>query len=373
MLYSIVAMLVVIFDQAVKFWVTNTLMGYDVVTFIPGVISLVNVPNYGAAFGILSGGNARIGFIVVTVIFCLAVIIALATNFINGRLARWSLVMVAAGGFANCIDRVMYGYVVDMFKVELFNFAIFNVADIFITVFAILFAIAILFEKDSTAEDEDEDEDEEEDEEEEEKPRRGLLARFRHDDEDEEEKPRRGKKAKFEDEYEEYKAKQRPGRPGSAPASAVSRPAPSRPAPSRSTAAARPGDRAQSAAPRAGASPARNADPFAEWEKANARVDAQRSGSYAARAMGAQQSPVQQPRSAAPGQQGGYRPPVQRSAQQQAPAQRPASQQAPYVQPAAAPQSAPAQAPAQRPAPQVKTEPAADSEFNLDDILNEFK
>ena len=89
--------------------------------------------------------------------------------------------------------------------------------------------------------------------------------------------------------------------------------------------------------------------------------------------MGAQQSPVQQPRSAAPGQQGGYRPPVQRSAQQQAPAQRPASQQAPYVQPAAAPQSAPAQAPAQRPAPQVKTEPAADSEFNLDDILNEFK
>ena len=335
-------MLVVIFDQAVKFWVTNTLMGYDVVTFIPGVISLVNVPNYGAAFGILSGGNARIGFIVVTVIFCLAVIIALATNFINGRLARWSLVMVAAGGFANCIDRVMYGYVVDMFKVELFNFAIFNVADIFITVFAILFAIAILFEKDSTAE-------------------------------DEEEKPRRGKKAKFEDEYEEYKAKQRPGRPGSAPASAVSRPAPSRPAPSRSTAAARPGDRAQSAAPRAGASPARNADPFAEWEKANARVDAQRSGSYAARAMGAQQSPVQQPRSAAPGQQGGYRPPVQRSAQQQAPAQRPASQQAPYVQPAAAPQSAPAQAPAQRPAPQVKTEPAADSEFNLDDILNEFK
>ena len=44
-----------------------------------------------------------------------------------------------------------------------------------------------------------------------------------------------------------------------------------------------------------------------------------------------------------------------------------------YTHLAAAPQSAPAQDPAQRPAPQVKTEPAADSEFNLDDILNEFK
>ena len=194
MLYSIVALLVVIFDQAVKFWVTNNLLGYDVVSLIPGVISLVNVPNYGAAFGILSGGNARIGFIIVTVVFCLAVIIALATNFINGRVARWSLVMVAAGGFANCIDRVIYGYVVDMFKVELFNFAIFNVADIFITVFAIIFAISILFEKDSTVDEYDDDEDEdEEDEEEEDKPRRsGLLSRFHRSDEgDEEERPRR--------------------------------------------------------------------------------------------------------------------------------------------------------------------------------------
>ena len=157
MLYSIVAMLVVIFDQAVKFWVTNTLMGYDVVTLIPGVISLVNVPNYGAAFGILSGGNARIGFIVVTVIFCLAVIIALATNFINGRLARWSLVMVAAGGFANCIDRVMYGYVVDMFKVELFNFAIFNVADICVVCGGIAFCVYFLFLSDKEKKEEPHD------------------------------------------------------------------------------------------------------------------------------------------------------------------------------------------------------------------------
>ena len=69
MLYSIVALLVVILDQAVKYWVTNTLMGYDIVKFIPGVISLVNVPNDGAAFSMLSGGGARIYFIIVTVVF----------------------------------------------------------------------------------------------------------------------------------------------------------------------------------------------------------------------------------------------------------------------------------------------------------------
>ena len=369
MLYSIVALLVVIFDQAVKFWVTNTLLGYDVVSFIPGVISLVNVPNYGAAFGILSGGNARIGFIVVTVIFCLAVIIALATNFINGRVARWSLVMVAAGGFANCIDRVIYGYVVDMFKVELFNFAIFNVADIFITVFAIIFAISILFEKDSTADEEEDEEDEEEEDEDEEeaRPRRaGLLSRFRHgDDEDEEEeRPRRGKKAKFEDEYQEYKSKQRPSRPAG-------------PAGNRGVNPMRQADRAQSAQSRSQA-PARGGDPFAEWEKANARVDAQRSGSYAARAMGtqpqqqAQARPAAQPRPASPvQQQGGYRPPVQRPAQQ-SPA-RPA-QAAPYSQ-APQQQAAPQQQPAPQAAPRPQAKPAAssDSEFDLDDILTEFK
>lgn len=343
MLYSIVALLVVILDQAVKYWVTNTLMGYDIVKFIPGVISLVNVPNDGAAFSLLSGGGARIYFIIVTVVFCIAVILALATNFISGRVARWSLVMVAAGGFANCIDRVIYGYVVDMFKVELFNFAIFNVADIFITVFAIVFALAIIFEKPQRDEDdEDEYDEDEEDDEDEDRKRRPLFARFRRDaeddeDEEEEARPRRGKKAKYEEEYQEYKASQRPSRP-SAPARTREPAAPVRPAPQ---------------APKTRPAAPANSDPFAAWEQANARVDAQRSGSYAARAMDVPAQP--QARPAAP-QQPAYRPPVQRPVQQAAP-QTPAP-----AEPAARPS-----------APQPKPAAPASTEFDLDDILNEFK
>lgn len=347
MLYSIVALLVVILDQAVKYWVTNTLMGYDIVKFIPGVISLVNVPNDGAAFSLLSGGGARIYFIIVTVVFCIAVILALATNFISGRVARWSLVMVAAGGFANCIDRVIYGYVVDMFKVELFNFAIFNVADIFITVFAIVFALAIIFEKpqkDEDDEDEYDEEEEDDEDEDEDRKRRPLFARFRRDaeddeDEEEEARPRRGKKAKYEEEYQEYKASQRPSRPA-APARTREPAAPVRPAP-------------QAQAPKTRPAAPANSDPFAAWEQANARVDAQRSGSYAARAMDVPAQP--QARPAAP-QQPAYRPPVQRPAQQAAP-QTPAP-----VEPAAQPS-----------APQPKPAAPASTEFDLDDILNEFK
>ena len=341
MLYSIVALLVVILDQAVKYWVTNTLMGYDIVKFIPGVISLVNVPNDGAAFSLLSGGGARIYFIIVTVVFCIAVILALATNFISGRVARWSLVMVAAGGFANCIDRVIYGYVVDMFKVELFNFAIFNVADIFITVFAIVFALAIIFEKPRKDEDDEDDYDEEEeDDEDEDRKRRPLLARFRRDDaddedEEEEARPRRGKKAKYEEEYQDYKASQRSSRPA-APARTREPAAPMKPAP-------------QAQAPKARQAAPANSDPFAAWERANARVDAQRAGSYAARAMDVPAQPV------AP-QQPAYHPPVQRPVQQAA-TQTPAPAE-PAVQPSA---------------PQPKPAAPASTEFDLDDILNEFK
>ena len=168
MLYSIVGLLVIILDQAVKYWVQNTLFGTDIVKFIPGVISLVNVHNDGAAFSFLSGSGARIYFIIATGVFTVLVIIALATNFISGKVSRWSLVLVTAGGLANCIDRVIYGYVQDMFKVELFNFAIFNVADVFITVFAIVFVLAMIFEKPEDDDLEDEEFEDEEDEEEEE-------------------------------------------------------------------------------------------------------------------------------------------------------------------------------------------------------------
>ena len=197
MLYSIVALLVVILDQAVKYWVSNTLFGTDIVKFIPGVISLVNVHNDGAAFSFLSGSGARIYFIIATGVFTVLVIIALATNFISGKVSRWSLVLVTAGGLANCIDRVIYGYVQDMFKVEFFNFPIFNVADIAITVFCFVFILYILFggegrsarsrrldDDDDYDDDEDEDEDDEEEDEKPAKKSKKAAKKSKKDEDD---------------------------------------------------------------------------------------------------------------------------------------------------------------------------------------------
>ena len=333
MLYSIVGILVIIVDQLVKFWVEDTLFGTDIVRFIPGVISLVNVHNYGAAFGFLDTSGARIYFLVAAGVFALLVVIALATNFITGRFSRWCLVFVAAGGLGNMIDRLLYGYVVDMFKVELFNFPVFNVADIFITVFAILFVLAMFFEKP----DDDIDQLYEDSEEADERPKKAKRRKKKEEatpelaaveNEAPPAKPvkekkvsaaRKARQDKYEREYEAYKAQQQEAM--------------------RKAAAAR----------NAAAKTPRTEDPFEAWERANARAEADRAGDYAGRVM---QTPAPQnvgtvSRPAAP------------------------------VKPAPAPQPAPAAPkaeakPVSAPAPAPKAETPAD-DFDLDDILAEFR
>jgi hypothetical protein len=48
------------------------------------------------------------------------------------------------GALGNFIDRILSGYVVDMFDFEFMEFAVFNIADIFITVGAFMFCVYIL-------------------------------------------------------------------------------------------------------------------------------------------------------------------------------------------------------------------------------------
>ncbi len=147
MLYAIAALLVLIADQALKYYVTlNIPLGEGVVPLIPHVISLVNYHNTGAAFSMLSGGQARWAFVVLAVGFTAVVIYMLAHRTIKSKYMRWTLVLIAAGALGNAIDRALYGYVVDMFRTDFVNFAIFNIADIFITLGGIALCLLILLD-----------------------------------------------------------------------------------------------------------------------------------------------------------------------------------------------------------------------------------
>lgn len=145
MLYAIAAALVLVLDQGLKYFVTLKIaLDEGVMEFIPGVMSLVNIHNTGMAFGALSGGAFRWGFVAIAVLFAGGAAYAIATGKVKNKRLCWLLVLIAAGGLGNAIDRALYGYVVDMFRTEFMNFAVFNVADIFVTVCGILLCVCLL-------------------------------------------------------------------------------------------------------------------------------------------------------------------------------------------------------------------------------------
>lgn len=143
MLATLVIILLVILDQVVKFLVKTHIPLGGQVSFIPYVLGLTHIHNEGAAFSMLSG--ARWFFVVLTVAFVVFAMWLLLTNKFPHPMGKWSLVLVIGGAIGNLIDRALYGYVVDMFETLFMNFAIFNVADIFVVVGGIAFCIYYAF------------------------------------------------------------------------------------------------------------------------------------------------------------------------------------------------------------------------------------
>lgn len=169
MLYAIIAAIILIGDQWLKYWVTvNITLSTGEAALIPGVVKLVNIHNSGAAFGLLGDtAYARWLFLGVAALFVIVIIVVLAKHLFKSRFANWCAVLALAGAVGNCIDRALYGYVVDMFKVEFMDFAVFNVADIFLVLACFAFIIYLIVDIFKGGRSDDDDDDEEE-----EKPRR---------------------------------------------------------------------------------------------------------------------------------------------------------------------------------------------------------
>ena len=53
--------------------------------------------------------------------------------------------MLAAGALGNCIDRFWHHYVVDFIYVSAIDFPVFNVADCYVTIAAVLLIYALIF------------------------------------------------------------------------------------------------------------------------------------------------------------------------------------------------------------------------------------
>lgn len=143
--YGLILIFSVLLDQYTKVLCLDHLKPIDMYDLWPGVFRLNYEENTGAAFSMLS--NHTWIFIVLTVVLCAVITYILAKGLVRSSVARVALVFVLSGGIGNLIDRIFRGYVVDMFDFYLIDFAVFNVADIFVCCGCALFVLMYLISK----------------------------------------------------------------------------------------------------------------------------------------------------------------------------------------------------------------------------------
>lgn len=120
--------LLVVFDQVTKFTAARLIAPSECVELLP-FLSLVNVANTGAAFGILKslGNTFFIGLSAAAIVFLLVLIL-------RGHKSM-ALILLLAGAAGNLLDRLICGYVRDFIDLHAggFHWPAFNMADSYLT------------------------------------------------------------------------------------------------------------------------------------------------------------------------------------------------------------------------------------------------
>ena len=137
-------------DRITKAWAVETLAKWELTSYaqpipaIPGILNWCFAANTGAAFSALSNVPWLLSGLTALLI---AAICGYLIVLQKGRgPVRAGLWMIVAGGASNLFDRLTYGFVVDFIEFDFVNFAIFNVADVFICAGAALVALGMWLE-----------------------------------------------------------------------------------------------------------------------------------------------------------------------------------------------------------------------------------
>ena len=132
-------------DQITKYLAQTKLMGTEGISLIDGVFKFQYLENPGAAFGMFQ--NKLVFLIPITILIFGGIVFVYLKIPDNKRLVpiQYICIFISAGAIGNLIDRIVNNYVIDFLYFELINFPIFNVADCYVTVSAILLLILGFF------------------------------------------------------------------------------------------------------------------------------------------------------------------------------------------------------------------------------------
>lgn len=156
---AVFAVLIVIVDQITKALTVRFISPGADIPVIRSILHLTYVQNEGAAFSMLSG--MRWLFVVLVAVYAVVLFFCIKKGILGKPFELWCLAAISGGAVGNLIDRVVTGKVTDMIvlrflKIPMISlkngvhfsmvpFAVFNVADCFITCGVIALAIYILF------------------------------------------------------------------------------------------------------------------------------------------------------------------------------------------------------------------------------------
>ncbi|MHA7969507.1 signal peptidase II [Rhizobium sp. CAU 1783] len=131
---AIFILVALMLDQVIKLAVEVYLPMHELVPVMP-MLALYRTHNLGVAFSMLSDADGW--FIVALRVAIVAFVLWLWRRTGEGHhIAHLGFAMIIAGALGNIIDRFVYGHVVDyiLFYTRTWSFAVFNLADSFITV-----------------------------------------------------------------------------------------------------------------------------------------------------------------------------------------------------------------------------------------------
>jgi len=149
--FYLIALAIVLTDQATKAIVVRTMRLGQSIPIVPGYLDLTFVLNPGAAFSLLATLPERIRnpfFILISVTAAILIIVYHARHLSGHRLATVSLGLILGGAVGNLIDRVRFGVVVDFLDahVHQYHWPVFNVADSAISVGVSLLLLEMFLE-----------------------------------------------------------------------------------------------------------------------------------------------------------------------------------------------------------------------------------
>ncbi|MEO9339417.1 signal peptidase II [Mesorhizobium sp. SB112] len=121
-------------DQWIKFLVETHLVMHEKVDVVP-FLALYRTFNTGVAFSMFSSVGDK-GLVIVSVLVIAFVLYLASQTAPRQILSRIGFSLVIGGALGNLIDRSTYGHVVDyiLFHTSTWSFAVFNLADVFISI-----------------------------------------------------------------------------------------------------------------------------------------------------------------------------------------------------------------------------------------------